>query len=267
MKSGTTTLFRSLDAQPGCQMPEVKEPAFFADDRRWGRGLDWYRAVFAGIGDEFLTGEASVSYTHPDRAEIAAARLFDTIPDARLVCVLREPVARLRSHYRHERQRGRERRPFAAAVTPESPYVRSSCYAAVLEPWVERARPGQLLVIRFEDLAAPDAAGWDRVLDHIGLERGERPTDRYNATADKQRFGPIARRLFDARMRRPPSWTPRVVRRTARAVLLRGSADDDPLARGAIHTPVPDAVKAILRKDTDRLPELLGPSAPCWSRG
>ena len=84
----------------------MKEPVFFSDETAWNRGTDWYRSLFAESAPGSLTGEASVEYTDPAVADTAAARIAATIPDARLVCLLRDPIDRLRSHYRHEVQRG-----------------------------------------------------------------------------------------------------------------------------------------------------------------
>jgi hypothetical protein len=243
MKSGTTSLFSWLGAQPDCTLPAVKEPAFFSDDAAWAKGVDWYRSLFPEGG---VTGEASVAYTSADATERAAERLFATVPGAKLVCLVRDPVERLRSHYVHERQRGREQRPFARAVTVDSPYATSSCYGRCLAPWRARAGDGQLLVVRTEDLST---TGWGAVLAHVGLPDAPVPHRAHNVTADKARFGRVARRFFDAGIRTPPTFVPGPARRLAKRALLRGPVDDDPLSIDARMAPIPDDVLAMLRAD------------------
>ena len=61
------------------------------------------------------------------------------VPRARLIYVVRQPVERLRSHYRHEVQRSRERRPLIEAISAEgNPYVETSRYFACLRPYIDR---------------------------------------------------------------------------------------------------------------------------------
>ena len=258
MKSGTTSLFRWLGTHAAVRLPEQKEPEFFSDDRAWRRGVDWYSSLFP---DDGVTGEASASYTAADRTDIAAARAAEIVPSARLVCLLREPSERLRSHYVHERQRGRERRPFVEAVRPESAYVSSSCYHRCLTPWLDRFG-AQLLVVRGEDLDRDDT--WAAILRHVGLDPVERPTEHHNVTGDKARFGPLARTAFDARVRSVPSWVPSPVRRVARRLLLAGSLHDDRLARDARTAALPDDVARLLAEDAGALAARLGPAAPRW---
>ena len=57
---------------------------------------------FADAAEGQLTGEASVIYTSPEYADVAAERMAAAVPQARLIYIVREPIARLRSHYRHE---------------------------------------------------------------------------------------------------------------------------------------------------------------------
>lgn len=69
-----------------------------------------------------VTGEASASYADPRVAGVVAERMSALVPDVRLVYLVREPVARLRSHYLHEYQRSRERRPLLEAPVSTAPH-------------------------------------------------------------------------------------------------------------------------------------------------
>jgi hypothetical protein len=252
MKSGTTTLFRWLGVQPGCALPDVKEPRFFSDDDRWARGVAWYRDLFPGTPGT-ITGEASVAYTSPS-PQTAIERLRSTIPDARLVCVLREPSTRLRSHYAHEVRRGREQRPFDAAATLESPYVQWSAYDRCVGPWID-AFGDQVLVVTFEDLFGPSVAAWQRVLAHVTLAPAERPTEVFNESAGKASFTPVMRRLFDRGIRRMPAGTPHALRRLARRALVRTTSVD---AGGALRPEVDDLLRDQIARIEARLGRDLG---------
>ena len=110
MRSGSTSLYKYLQVHPQVWMPR-KEIHFF--DRRWDNGLDWYRERFDGWSGQPAVGEATPTYL----AETEALdRMAATIPDAKLVAILRDPVDRAYSHYWMEHVRGRDDRPFADAA-------------------------------------------------------------------------------------------------------------------------------------------------------
>lgn len=264
MKSGSTTLFRWLGRHPGVGLPEVKEPGFFSDDRHWARGPDWYASLFGDVGEGLKTGEASVAYTDPERAPISSRRARQVVPGARLVCLLRHPVERMRSHYRHQVQRGREDRAIASAVADaDSEYVRRSLYASALEPWLDAFPADQLCVVRYEDMYAGSAEAWDRVLRHLGLPSEPLPTGRCNTTDAKPRYTPVMRRLYDHGLHELARYAPRPVRTLGRRLLMR---DDhlyrDLLASSRESLPA-DVVDAVLR-DAARLVRLVGDDALRW---
>src|SRR5947208_14127778 len=93
MKAGTTSLAAWLRAHPDVFMPPQKEIHFF--DAQWERGVPWYADQFAGAPEGALVGEATPAYM------VTTAfldRMASVVPNARLLVVLREPVARAWSH-------------------------------------------------------------------------------------------------------------------------------------------------------------------------
>jgi hypothetical protein len=108
-KSGTTTLYNYLNQHPAVGPSFTQEVHFF--DLNFQRGLDWYRAHFPTIfqrqltkfqsGMELTTGEASAYYLfHPH----VCWRVRKTLPDVRLLVVLRDPTERAWAHYLHNRR-------------------------------------------------------------------------------------------------------------------------------------------------------------------
>jgi Sulfotransferase family len=103
-KSGTTALYEMLRGHPEIFMPELKEPWFFASDMRPRfqphrsapplETLEEYLGLFEHAGPHQLIGEASTSYLI---SRIAAQRIAQARPDARIIAILREPVSFLRS--------------------------------------------------------------------------------------------------------------------------------------------------------------------------
>src|SRR5687768_10052815 len=100
MKCGTTALHEALALHPDIVMSQPKElNFFFAPDHgngswelgNWHRGLDWYCSHWPA--QALVRGESSPGYTSPSHPE-AAERMATVIPDARLLCLVRDPLIR-----------------------------------------------------------------------------------------------------------------------------------------------------------------------------
>ncbi len=105
-KSGTTSLFHYLDEHPEVFMCPIKEPNFFSCDQIVMQQLyykkkditrkDDYEKLFQNVRTEIAIGEASVSYLFYDKVP---ARIKTTVPDAKIIIILRDPADRAFSHY------------------------------------------------------------------------------------------------------------------------------------------------------------------------
>lgn len=112
-RCGTTTLFKSLAEHPQVVRPPVEKGTDYYTLHH-DRGLDWYRGHFplTRVADilthadtEPVAFEACTYYLfHP----LAIPRLAADFPDLRLVVMLRDPVPRAWSAYKHEFARGFE---------------------------------------------------------------------------------------------------------------------------------------------------------------
>ncbi|CAN5402963.1 hypothetical protein BH24ACT7_BH24ACT7_05510 [soil metagenome] len=264
MKAGTTTLFHWLGLHPEVVLPKAKEPGFFARTPTWERGMDWYAGLFPERPPGFITGEASTCYLSPEYSAIAARRLRQTNPDVRLICMVRNPEDRLRSHYRHQVQRNRERRSLAEAVAdPLSPYVAVSRYTVLLQPWQGEFPDDQLLVVALDDLDADGRPGWVAVLDHLGLGHVDPPGDIRNVTARKAQYTPLMQRIYDSPLRDKLGRLPRPVRGALRPLLLRnGRTVKTRYAESK--APLPGHVQEILAEENERLRRLLRRDVLPW---
>ncbi|MDH3324682.1 MAG: sulfotransferase, partial [Candidatus Peregrinibacteria bacterium] len=105
-KSGTTTLYRYLDEHRDVFMSPIKEPNFFSYDQIVEQNLyypdkgvgsrDAYENLFKKVTKEKAIGEASVSYFFYDQVP---SKIRSSIPDAKIILILRNPTARSFSHY------------------------------------------------------------------------------------------------------------------------------------------------------------------------
>jgi len=209
MKSGTSSLHHYLVQQESVIEPLRKEVHYF--DVNFARGESWYRAHFGREGEPGLNLDSSPYYLfHP----AVPLRLHALLPQARLIVLLRDPVRRAYSHYWHERDKGRETLSFEDAIAAEAErlgnaqerladgtlersrehqhfsYLARGRYAEQLERWFALFPRGQLLVLRFEDLAREPLEVLNVTLDFLGLPRAAavsleaRNTRRYPPLAD-----------------------------------------------------------------------------------
>jgi hypothetical protein len=183
MKCGTSALCRYLDLHPDIAMAPAKEVNFFFGGRdtadsspatwrtgQWSRGTRWYAANFDATAP--VRGEASPGYTSPDHPHVAR-RMAATIPEARLVYLVRDPADRAVSHYEHHAREGAERRPLEEAVLdPDSQYLARSRYFERLAPFLEVFPSEQILVVVSERLLHDRRRQLERVFAHVGADPG-----------------------------------------------------------------------------------------------
>jgi Sulfotransferase family len=106
-KAGTTSLFRYLAQHPDVSPSDVKELRYFQPLRHGGdlEPLHTYASHFADRSHERYAMEATPGYFYGGRA--LAEGLNKTLPEARVVVSLRDPVERCWSWYSFMRSRAR----------------------------------------------------------------------------------------------------------------------------------------------------------------
>jgi hypothetical protein len=197
-RAGTTSLWDDLDRHPQIFMSPLKEPHFFCsykpDFVPTVSDEDDYLRLFADARPGQLRGEASPSYLRDTQAPTAIARVR---PDARIVVMLRDPVARAYSEYWHRVRYGRQPRPFAEVIraaldSPQRPtlgsrYLATGLYADGVERYLagsERPPPAGGL-LRAGGPCARAAAGAPGA---VGLAFEQRST--LTSSPAACRFGP-----------------------------------------------------------------------------
>jgi hypothetical protein len=99
-KTGTTAMNAYLSRHPLIFMAQ-KELQYFSDECFYDppldcRDLDWYLSFFKAAGDKPLRGEASVWYLS---SKIAAARIMEFNPNAKIVIHVRNPIDLIISYH------------------------------------------------------------------------------------------------------------------------------------------------------------------------
>jgi len=103
-RCGTSSLHSYLQGIPGIFMSRIKEPNYFSrvviGDRhpmvKPIRNRDRYLRLFDGAGDAKVIGEATPFYLEDPEAP---GLIHATVPEAKIIISLRDPVERLYSHY------------------------------------------------------------------------------------------------------------------------------------------------------------------------
>lgn len=95
-KAGTTALYHYLKNHEQICVPDVKEPAFFNRDREYQLGISYYRSYFPFRINGRHILDCSPGYFY---YSLCAERIKKEFPEAKIVCLLREPVSRALSGY------------------------------------------------------------------------------------------------------------------------------------------------------------------------
>ncbi|MEP4486530.1 MAG: sulfotransferase [Halioglobus sp.] len=194
-KCATTALFELLREHSDIAMPLEKEVPFFTEQdcsaENWKAFSNQY---YGAQSKDKLWGKATPQYMSDP---YVPQRLYNLMPDTKLVAILRDPVERTYSHYQMGRRRATEDNTFEDAITqllasdcdqvPALPshldgyesesdfYIRWSEYGRVLSNYLRYFDEGQLLVLYTEDLEQHPEATLDRLLAFLELSPGYRP--------------------------------------------------------------------------------------------
>jgi hypothetical protein len=228
-RGGTTNLYHYLLQHPQF-LGAVADKEVHHFDLHGDDDLASYRGAFPRsrtvrrrerrAGGPVVVGEATPYYLfHP----AVPARVAGALPDVRLIAVLRDPVDRAWSHYRHEIDLGYETLSFEDALACEDErlageyerlradpgavsfahqhhsYTARGRYLEQLERWWAAFPRERLLLVRSEDLHADPVATFGAITAHLGIRDWQPPAWRtYNASTATGMAADTRRRLRDA---------------------------------------------------------------------
>jgi hypothetical protein len=175
-KCGTTALFRYLDQHPKVFTSNPKEPHFFATENEEIRGMSFdrkkYEELFGEAGSNQIAGEASTGYLI--HAGKAAPRIRKTVPSARVIFLIRNPVHRDYSEFWFRVYRGDLPigNTFSSYVSKPSHWIfhGSKSYVSGIRTFCSHFHEEQILVLLTDDLRKNTDEVLRRVCDHIGVD-------------------------------------------------------------------------------------------------
>lgn len=178
VKCGTTWLHRTLSRHKNIFLPQKKELRFF--NVNWKQGMDWYARHFVGAEADYR-GEVSPEYMLTRKS---AKRIYKTLPNAKLIAVIRDPVDRAYSHYRMHCRKGSVKLENIEDNIFSDFFIEPGLYGENLRPFFELFKNDQIYVDKFENLKDRP----DKFIDDIcsflgtdGLSKNHIPSKKYNS--------------------------------------------------------------------------------------
>ncbi len=265
-KCGTSSLHWYLAAHPEIHMSDVKELKYFHDPD-WDEKLDTYASFFDG--NAAIRGESTPSYTlHPLSPDIPE-RIAATVPDVKLIYLVRDPIKRTLSHFSERTQvwhRDSFERDFGDIEDPYNPYVAGGSYATQVERYLSVFSGEQLLVVDQAELLATRPETLREIFRFLGVDEdfsSPRHDVVHNPGHRKVRWRQTGRRLA---LSRTAASVRRVVPEGPRKVLF---APAKRLTTRRIEPPrmddaTLDRLRDAFRPEVERLRELTGKQFASW---
>lgn len=166
-KAGTTTLCNALARHPDVFMAPKKETHYF--NHHFDRGLDWYAGLFRGARTGQIVMEGTPDYAMSNHVDVAMDRMVALLPDVKLIYMVREPVARVESHYIQMLSNVRTVVPYEEAVRRWPEIVETSDYPMIMERLLAKVPEDRIQVLFLDDYAADKSGTHARVLEFLGL--------------------------------------------------------------------------------------------------
>ncbi len=189
-KCGTTSLYRYLIKHPNI-IPAVKKGIHFFDNQ-FSNDIQWYleQLNFELKKDNLLIGEASPYYLfHP----LVPQRIAQSFPHVKLIILLRNPIQRAFSHYKHIKKERNEQLDFEQAIKSESQrlngerekilaneryyssnyrrysYCARGIYIDQIKYWINYFPREQFLIIQSEEFFADPEATLKQVHEFLSI--------------------------------------------------------------------------------------------------
>lgn len=184
--TGTSFLSAVLAQHPDIYLPRIQrpEPNFFHYSWKFNQGMTWYQDTwFHEVGSQHAVGERS-SLLLP--SDVAAKRIKQVLPNAKLIFCLRNPIERAWGNYRFTVLEGLEPLSFDEAVQSEAErmkqavgkwaevqphaYVTRSRYSAHLEEFFSLFEKDHILLLKSEDLGRYPKKNVKRVCEFLDVD-------------------------------------------------------------------------------------------------
>ncbi len=282
-RSGTTAMYEQLRQHPEIFMPHRKEPHFFGSDlTRRASALDepGYRRLFAAGRGAKRRGEASVWYLYSERAP---HEIYDYVPEARIIIMLRNPVDMIHSLYTHwlftgnenlddfeaalaaEPERACGERLPPNAIRPEGlRYRHIARYSPHVERYLDVFGRDAVHVIVYDDFRDDSSATYRHVLEFLKVDPTFAPRAAVVNPSREARSARLRSVTASPRFRRLMARLPGPIGHSVRQGLKRANVRRE--GRAPMDPNLRRQLMAELAPEIERIGTLLGRDLSVWSR-
>lgn len=181
-RAGTTSLYEYFKQTKGVFMSPIKDPDFFAVET----DLDFavlkqikdkkeYLKLFENVKNEIAVGEASPTYLHDPKAP---KLIHDTIPNAKIIISLRDPVERAYSYFLNLVNSGTTSESFSDCIRNgidsssgyASQVIGGGFYYEQVKTYLEIFGRNQVKIVIFEEFVKNTREGLLEIYNFLGIE-------------------------------------------------------------------------------------------------
>lgn len=272
-KCGTTTLFEDLRSHPGIGLADKESSVLLGSATASGDGIELpeedlcasYARTLPRGASGCLLGEVATGYSMLPRYPNAISNAVRVLPNAKIIYIVREPVARVVSHHHHDFGYGLTGPDINTSVHTHEELLNNSRYATQIQPWLDAYGSDAVLVLKFEDYVADRQASSAKVFSFLGVHPSPLPDPQlvHNAGESKRVGVGLLGRVAHSELYRTHirGQLPESMRRRLSGRLL-------PKAPPRPAPPSPETVQFVINElwpEVTRLAELLG-TDPWWDR-
>ena len=156
-KGGTTWLHAQLKKHPDIFLPRTKELHFFnkynsnfvAHDY-FQFGLNWYMKFYKEYQGQHAIGDVTPMYICDPEAP---ARIKATLPNVKIIAMLRNPVQRAYSHYWMAKNKNHTTLTFQEVIEQKEPrFIKRGLYYKQLKIYYDLFDPAQIMVLFYDEV-------------------------------------------------------------------------------------------------------------------
>lgn len=191
-RAGTTWLNTLLSSHPRVYTPSLRDEINFFD-QYFDRGLEWYGSLFPPEekADAYRAiGEVTPQYLE---CEDCPERIYRTLPEAKLIVMLRHPVDRAYSQYGFFVQRRNYRGSFEDFLAERPRALERGAYGRYLKRYLRLFDRSRILALIFEDAVADVAKTKEVLADFLDVAAED-----FSPQAGRTRVNPSSIPTFQA---------------------------------------------------------------------
>ena len=200
-KAGSTSLCTLLAQHPHIFVSKPKEPRFFSLDENFHRGWEWYESFFKGAETALAIGEGSVNYTMRTAYPNTSERIAKSLPEAKLIYIVRHPLERIVSNWRMGAWMHKDFPAFNQAVREESLrplLIDRSKYWFQISAYRDYFLDERIMVLFLKELQSNPCQVLQRCYEFLGVDSVSEPSQIggvYNTAEKRQAERPLISRL------------------------------------------------------------------------